>query len=178
MQYYEKYQKLKLKAKDNSGDKIKKVKKENLMKGIVLLVIDDRNISRDKNKFKKKLGWELSDMTKQKDNIRKILGIVKPKFKNDYDNEIREKCNALGIGELATQCIDIFDEISRILDGRQPTTIVSCVIYFVCQIYHITKINETDISQLCGSSADTIKKTYKQLVETNRIERIKALIKK
>ena len=98
----------------------------------------------------------------------------KEKYQNDHDNEIRETCNALGIGEYATQCIDIFDEMCQILDGKNPKTIVCCVVYFVCQFYHITSVNESNIAQQCGPAADTIRKTYKTLMESNRIERLKA----
>ena len=130
MHYYERYQKLKLKTKERN-EPLKKMKKENVIKGIVLMVIDDRKIPRDRSKFKKKFNYELGDMIKQKENVRQMFGMKKEKYQNDHDNEIREKCNLLGIGEYATQCIDIFEEMCSILDGKNPKTIVCCVIYFV-----------------------------------------------
>ena len=185
MEYYGKYitvksikstQSKELKQINNSKELNIKMSDNKLLQGIVMLVIENRNIHFDIKKFELKTGWKWKTAMIQKENLRKIIGL-KPQPKSiDFDEIIREKCNLLGIGEYTTKCIDIFDTIHRFFDGKQSKTTISCTIYFICQMFSIQTINEQNIAECCGVSVVTLRKTFEILSKSNIFNQLKEIV--
>ena len=182
MKKYREYIIKKAERKDSqeTGKKqtVKRIQKDSLIKGIVMIVISERGIIIEKKKLKRLLNWELSDVIKQRNTVGEILGWKKRSVDyGKYDEYLREKCNALGIGQYATQCMDIVEEMFILLEGKEPSTIIACVIYVVCLIYNVNTVTEQQICNQCGSSPETIKKAIKWLSETDKIEKFKSLLR-
>ena len=181
MEFYETYQRIKFKQKMEGGEeKVKKVKQDSLIKGITMKVLEMRSLPSEKAIIEKKLKWSYSDALKQKRNINEKLNLKKSPMKTDYDNELRTLCNQLNIGKYSTQCIDISDEMFKILEGKHPGSIKACIIWFICDLFKVKTVSEVQVAKLCGSSAETIKKIFKTDLNkenTVRYERIKSFIK-
>ena len=155
----------------------KTMRKINVIKGIVLIVLESRNIPFDKIKFERKLGWKYADMRKQQERFKQIVPMPPIVPSIERDEEIREKCNKLGIGENTTKCIDVYDEISNIFEGKRSNTLIACSIYCVCQLLKIT-INENVIAKECNSTIKTIKNMFQSLNSDDKMKKIEMIVKK
>ena len=144
-------------------NKQKRINKPTIVQGIIYLIINEQDLGKMPRDIASALGCSVKDLNKSK---KRISNVLKSKGMVDISSQIYNCCDKLQIGNYTTKCQALSDEVEKYLEGREPKTIISSIICFVCDYYHkLDSSMETEIASICGVSVQNMKKVYKNLLE-------------